>query len=257
MRRSIAVMSLFCCLLGCLGIPKDRSVDAAGSVPVPTGQHTHQFETEIRKTVKLGYWLYLPEDYNQDPNKKWPLILFLHGSGERGADLNKVLVHGPPRRVSRDGVKLPFIIVSPQCPKGLWWTADHVTEGLKLMLEGIGQKYRVDPNRRYLTGLSMGGFGTWKMASRYPDSFAAIAPICGGGEPIFARRMKNMPVWIFHGDKDKAVPVERSHQMAAAMKKHGGQPKLTVYPDLGHDAWTQTYANPKLYEWFLSHRRRP
>jgi predicted peptidase len=150
------------------------------------------------------------------------------------------------------GRSFDFIIVSPQCPKDIWWPEKN--EILINLLDDIEKKYRVDTDRVYLTGLSMGGFGTWSLAMAYPDRFAAIAPICGGGERYGAPRLKKVPVWAFHGAKDNTVPLIRSQEMVDAVKKAGGDAKLTIYPEAEHDSWTETYNNPELYEWFLSHK---
>jgi predicted esterase len=192
-----------------------------------------------------------PKGYDADPNKKWPLLLFLHGAGERGDDLKLAATHGPLKYL-REGHDLPFVIVTPQCASGDWWLPARVGA----LLEVIQNRYRIDPDRVYLTGLSMGGFGTWSTALEYPDRFAAIAPICGGGDPLDAARIVNIPVWDFHGAKDTTVPIRLSEEMVAALKKAGAKEvEFTVYPDAGHDAWTETYDNPKLYEWLLSHKR--
>ncbi|MBC8393321.1 MAG: prolyl oligopeptidase family serine peptidase [Deltaproteobacteria bacterium] len=203
-------------------------------------------------TMEMDYLLYLPKDY--DPQeKKWPLIIFLHGAGERGDDLNKVKAHGPAKLVEQ-GRNFPFIIASPQCPTDKWWP--NRIEHVMALIDEIIDTYNVDENRIYLTGLSMGGFGTWTIACTYPERFAAIAPICGGGQPYQARNLKNLPVWAFHGAKDPVVPVQRSQEMVDAVKANGDSAKLTVYPGVGHDSWTQTYNNDELYEWLLSHSRK-
>src|SRR3954469_24984435 len=145
------------------------------------GQTARVFEKQV--PVRLNYLLFLPEGYSNDSDKKWPLMLFLHGAGERGSDVNKVKVHGPPRIVEKRK-DFPFIVVSPQCPADSWWR----TFELNALLDEIQSQYKVDPDRVYLTGLSMGGFGTWELATQYPQRFAAIAPICGGGNPILVRR---------------------------------------------------------------------
>jgi predicted peptidase len=206
---------------------------------------------QTSKTLECEYLLYLPKGYNAQ-EQKWPLMLFLHGAGERGGDLNLVKKHGPPRLVHQ-GKDLPFIIVSPQCPSGQWWP-DKV-DVLLALLDEIQARYTVDPDRVYVTGLSMGGYGTWALACQDPNRFAAIAPICGGGQPILARRLKNQPVWAFHGARDTTVPPEESKRMVEAVTRAGGQAKLTVYPEAGHDAWTETYENPELYTWLLGHQR--
>jgi len=207
------------------------------------------FEKEITVKVQLNYLLYLPEGYDQNGKKAWPLILFLHGAGERGDNLDLVKKHGPPKIVEQKC--LPFIIVSPQCPAEKRWSV----RDLDLLLEKIIKDHRVEKTRIYLTGLSMGGYGTWEYATEKPERFAAIAPICGGGSPWQAYRLASMPVWVFHGTKDPVVPIEKSEEMVKALKKVNGNVKFTVYPEAGHDSWTETYNNQKLYDWFLKHQR--
>ena len=148
-----------------------------------------------------------------------------------------------------NGEAFPFVLVSPQCPEGIWWSVDV----LCALLDEVLSKYRIDEERVYLTGLSMGGFGTWSLAMARPEQFAAIAPICGGGDPDQVRRIKDVPVWVFHGAKDGLVPVQKSEEMVRALEACGGDVKLTVYPEAAHDSWTETYDNPDLYAWFLDH----
>jgi predicted peptidase len=223
--------------------------------PAPaTGQHPQVFEKEIKKTLHLQYLLYLPPEYDQS-KEKWPLLLFLHGAGERGADIAKVKVHGPPKLIANESRSFPCIVVSPQCPEDGFWSSELQLDALDGLLDQLVSRYRVDKDRIYVTGLSMGGFGTWALAFRYPDRFAALAPICGRGEPKKAERIKHVPAWVFHGAKDKAVPVKDSEQMVEALKKAGGEPKLTVYPNAEHDSWTETYNNPAFYEWLFQQRR--
>ena len=121
--------------------------------------------------------------------------------------------------------------------------------------DAVARAERIDRDRIYLTGLSMGGFGTWALALRHPERYAAILPVCGGGERQLARRLREMPIWAFHGDADQVVPVERSQEMIDAIKKLGGPPRFTAYPGVGHDSWTATYDNPEVYEWLLAQRR--
>lgn len=208
-------------------------------------QTEHALDTTI--PVRVQYLLTLPKDY--DTQEKWPLVLFLHGKGERGNDLELVKKHGPPKLVAA-GREFPFILVSPQCPDTQWW------ESLELLalLDEIEKQYKVDKDRIYVTGLSMGGFGTWSLIHSAPDRFAAAAPICGGGFPFWAKHFKNVPVWAFHGAKDSVVPLEWSQTMVDALNKEGGEGQLTIYPEAGHDAWTETYDDPEFYDWLLSHR---
>lgn len=202
-------------------------------------------------TQKFGYYLYLPKDYVAGTEKSWPLLLFLHGMGERGEQLSLIKRHGPPALVERDP-KYPFIVVSPQCPDGQMWNSDT----LSWLLDEIESDFAVDNKRIYVTGLSMGGFGTWSLGASTPKRFAAIAPICGGGRPEWADQLKQVPIWAFHGDQDTAVLLSESQRMVDAIQAAGGNAKLTIYPGVGHDSWTQTYADPKFYEWLLRHERK-
>ena len=198
--------------------------------------------------VRMKYLIYLPKDYDQKDS--WPLLLFLHGAGERGDNLDLVKTHGLPKLIAA-GKQFPFIVVSPQCPNGRWWQPVE----LATLIDEIVENYKVDQDRIYLTGLSMGGFGTWSLAAYQANRFAAIVPICGGGEVYWAETLAHIPAWVFHGAKDPAVPPERSKQMVEALKKKGGNPKLTIYPEAGHDSWTQAYNTPELYEWLLQQKR--
>jgi predicted peptidase len=213
-------------------------------------QNAQVFSKKITKVADCNYLLYLPADYDKSKDK-WPLMLFLHGAGERGNNINVVKKHGPPKMITQ-GKSFDFIIVSPQCPNNISWPEQ--TDLLINLLDEIEAKYHVDTDRVYLTGLSMGGFGTWTLAAKYPNRFAAIAPICGGSERYTANRLKKVPVWAFHGAKDPTVPLARSQEMVDAVNKAGGDAKLTVYPEAEHDSWTQAYNNPELYQWFLSHK---
>jgi predicted peptidase len=212
-----------------------------------SSQTSQRLDTTVK--VEMDYLLSLPKGY--DKQDSWPLVLFLHGAGERGDDLELVKKHGPPKLIG-EGKDFPFIVVSPQCPKDVWWEPIE----LSALLDQVIKTHKVDQDRIYVTGLSMGGFGTWRLAAFTPDRFAAIAPICGGGEKYWARRFPQLPTWAFHGAKDKGVPLERSQEMVDAMKEKGGAPKLTVYPEAEHDSWTETYNNPAFYEWLLAQKRK-
>ena len=218
------------------------------------------FETKIEKKVFLKYLLYLPKGYSRKPEAKWSTILFLHGMGERGDDLEIVKKHGIPKIVEvKDD--FPFIAISPQCPMTYMWTM--MMDELHALLVDAVQRYNVDEARIYLTGLSMGGYGAWHLAAAYPELFAAVVPICGGmihdnsGYPDKIKILKDMPIWIFHGAKDEAVLIKNSKELYNALKKLGGNVKFTVYSDLGHDSWTKTYDNPNLYKWLLKQKRQP
>ena len=233
---------------------------ATSNSPVmKSGQTAQKFHLEREQVLNADYLLFLPEGYGADPAKRWPLILFLHGAGERGPDVWLVAKHGPPK-IDTMTTNFPFIVVSPQCPRGQTWSDDL----LLALLDEIEARYPVDTHRVYLTGLSMGGFGAWSLGLSHPDRFAALAPICGGGDfivPYLAEEkhkatLTSLPVWAFHGAKDPTVPVEESQRMVNYLNKLGvREVRLTIYPDALHDSWTQTYANPELYAWFLQHSR--
>jgi len=236
-------------LAGCAATPRESPLAGEKEKPVvPSPQKSQSFEATVTKTVGCHYLVYLPEGYGKG-GQRWPLILFLHGSGERGTDLEKVKLHGPPKLVEA-GESFPFIIVSPQCPESEDWSVDVLTA----LLDHVEREYPVDTDRVYLTGLSRGGFGTWVLGMAHPERFAAIAPICGWADPKKACALKDVPVWAFHGAKDKAVALEDEEAVVDALRKCGGDVKFTIYPDATHDAWTRTYENPALYEWFLSRR---
>ncbi len=219
--------------------------DATVTAGVQTGA-----SCEVNILTKHRFLLYLPKEYHQ--LDKHPLLLFLHGAGERSNDnLDLVKVHGPPKLIAA-GKHFPFIVVSPQCKLGAWWDATELSG----LLDHIEANYKVDKQRIYVTGLSMGGFGTWALASRESKRLAAIAPICGGGNAIAARYTKSIttPTWAFHGGKDRVVPLSESKEMIDVLKQNNIEARLTVYEDAGHDSWTETYDNPELYQWLLEHK---
>jgi hypothetical protein len=199
--------------------------------------------------LRTPHLLYLPRKYDQNREQRWPLVLFLHGSFECGDDLERVRQSPLPKR-AEEGQPFPFILVAPQCPGDEWFWPPAM---LSALLDGVSARYRVDPDRVYVTGLSMGGRGAWDVAIDYPEQFAAIAPICGSIPAVAdVGRISHVPVWAFLGAEDGDQSIR---QMAEALQMIGGRVNLTVYPDTGHDAWTPTYANPAFYEWLLSQRR--
>ena len=201
------------------------------------------------------FWLYLPKRYKQASKEKpMPLIIYLHGSSRRGRDVAEVKANGlAPLMDKRDDFE--FVVVSPQALSKHPWQTCWQPDDLIILLVHLLTNYHLDPTRVYLTGLSMGGYGTWAAIEKHADHFAAAAPICGGGDPATAKGIGKLPVWAFHGDDDRVVSVERSQEMVDAIKAAKGNAKLTIYPGVGHDSYTRTYANPKLYEWFLKHKR--
>ncbi|MEO6231891.1 MAG: prolyl oligopeptidase family serine peptidase [Ferruginibacter sp.] len=197
--------------------------------------------------LETQYLLSLPDGYASDTTKKWPLLIFLHGSGERGTDIEKVKTHGPPKLIAK-GKKFPFIVVSPQAVLPYSWEPENLFH----LLNFIKENYQVDREKIYLTGLSMGGFGTWAFALKYPNEFAAIVPICGGGDTTELWKLRHMPIHCFHGALDHSVPVVRSEEMVAAVRKYNNNVQFTVYPDLDHNSWERTYNNDSLYDWLLN-----
>ena len=215
-------------------------------------QTKEDFSADVAVKVHYPYLLSLPEGYEADPQKKWPLIVFLHGAGERGDNLELLKKHGPPKLIAA-GQKFPAVVVSPQvAPHNIW-----NPHGVKALTDEVMRKHRIDPDRVYLTGISMGGFGTWETAMEYPDLWAAIMPICGGVGVRFvmAERIKNIPEWIFHGAKDPVVDPAFSQRMKDLLTKMGTPVKFTLYPDAQHDCWTVTYDNPEVWKWLFEQRR--
>jgi predicted peptidase len=237
----------FICLGFAMGLPTGMAQPASGSTANSRLTRV-DFQTTLQSEVRMNYWLYLPPNHDQQP--QWPLLVFLHGAGERGEDLERVKVHGPPKLIA-EGKDFPMIVIAPQCASRESWRGEAVAA----LTRHAMKTYPVDPKRVYLTGLSMGGFGTWDAAAKYPELYAAIVPICGGGNTESVERHKQVPTWVFHGAKDNVVPLERSQQMVDALQAVGGDVKFTVYPEAGHDSWTETYNNAELYEWLLSHHR--
>lgn len=215
------------------------------------GQKEMIFHKQVIKELHLNYLLYLPGDYSE--NKKWPLILFLHGSGECGSDIEIVKRNGIPKIVDNDD-SYPFVAVSPQCPEDSAW--ENHFEDMELLLEEAADTFSIDEDRIYLTGLSMGGYGTWDFASVYPDMFAAIIPICGGSiYPELVESLKDLPIWAFHGSADDVVPVQETRTLVDALRECGGNIRYTEYPGVGHDSWTVTYENPEVIRWLLNQKR--
>lgn len=207
----------------------------------------------VEKTMQ--YLLYLPEDYKTNTVTLFPLMLFLHGGGEGGSDIDLVKTHGPPKLLEQ-GRQFPFILLAPQNPSEELLFPIETVEAL---LEEIIDTYRVDRDRVYLTGLSRGAFGAWQLAMQYPDRFAAVAPIAGGGVPNYVNRIgADVPFWVFHGARDDVIPLSASVEMVEALQAldEGREVRLTVYAEAGHqEAWEMAYSDPRLYSWFLQQSR--
>ena len=200
-----------------------------------------EMETNIKEN--LAYYLYYPEDYLEEPDKKFPLLLFLHGGGESGDSLITVKRNGPPKLIVQ-GKKFPFLILAPQNPNAKkWWN----TRAVKQLLDSIIEGNRIDKNRIYLTGLSRGGGAAWEMAVQYPETFAAMAVVCGMTPLPYASW-----IWVFHGEKDKSIPIEESENMVAKLQEMGYEVLFTKYPNVGHSAWVKAYETEALYDWFMN-----
>ena len=200
----------------------------------------------------MGYHIYLPENYSKDGDKV-PFMLFLHGRGESYGPLSIVAKWGPPRRLAA-GEQMKYLVVSPQCPGDSSWTRDEQQQRILELVNHIKKNYNVDTDRMYLTGLSMGGYGSWKFAASHPQMFAAAAPICGKGNPANASKLKNLPIWAWHGTDDKAVPLSGSVDIVNAIKAAGGtKVRLTTLEHVGHFSWQAAYQSNDLYAWFDKH----
>lgn len=200
------------------------------------------------------YVLFVPHGYKAD--QATPVILFLHGAGETGTDGKKQARVGLGTAVKKREKTFPAIVIFPQSQKRSWQANGEDAKRALAILDQVAKDYRVDSKRVYLTGLSMGGFGTFSLAAAHPEKWAAVVPICGAGNPKSAEKFKDLPTWVFHGDKDNAVPVRGSRDMVEALKKAGGSPKYTEYPGVGHNSWDKAYGTDELYEWLFKQARK-
>ncbi len=224
---------------------------AASGKKSTSGEEPHLFKTQISRQASIRYLLSLPSGY-RETRQKWPLLLFLHGGSGRGDDLNLVKQYGPPAIAARNP-DYPFVVLSPQCPRGEIWSD---TDLLISLLDDVIAHYRVDPDRVYLAGMSMGGRGVWYLAYKHPERFAAIVPVCAWAPNIdWPATLKNMPVWVFHGDKDTVVPISDSEDMVKALRAEGNDARFTILPGRGHDI-ADVWDRPDLIEWLLQNRRR-
>ena len=214
----------------------------------------------VKKTYKNAdgtespYVVFVPQDY--DGKKEYPVILFLHGSGETKGGSKAPVEVGIGPAIQKQEKTFPFITVIPQSEKRTWKADSDDAKRALAELDEVMKAYKTDPKRVYLTGLSMGGYGTWSLAAAHPDRWAAIVPVCGGGDPKAADKIKDIPTWVFHGDKDTAVKVERSREMVEALKAAGGKPKYTEYPGVGHNSWDAAYGEKELFPWLLEQKKK-
>lgn len=245
----LTVMSHLRLFLACLFLATAAMGETAAPVPVCPPQVRRSGGAAAGDG--LDYLVYHPAGYDRETARRWPLVVFLHGMGERGGDLDRVRGVGLPRQVERRG-NLAYVLVVPHCPDGTLWP----TKLLGKMLDQVLEEQRVDPRRVVLTGLSMGGMGTWRWGIDQPDRFSALVPVCGGISPSGVGALKGMPIWAFHGDADPVVPIDGHRRIVDAARDAGALIRFTVYPGVGHNCWDRAYADPSLEEWMLMQRRR-
>ena len=216
-----------------MGQYSSSNIDARSFLRAVTTEHQGRFLVRF------------PDGYHSDTSRQWPLLMFLHGAGERGRNLNLVRRHGP---LSADAPgDIPAVVIAPQCEPETWWEA----AALEALVDSCLERYRVDEARLAVTGISMGGTATWELATRSPERWSAAAPICGRADPLRAAALKDLPVWAFHGAQDAVVPPEQSRTMVEAVRSVGGTAKLTVDPDAAHEVWPAVYEAPEIYDWLL------
>lgn len=233
---------------------------AADDEPAPVDQPAIPFADQYEARIYMPYRLLKPKDY--DPNRAYPLVLFLHGMGERGSDNSLQLINGVSEFFANEQARAKHtcFAVIPQCPADdTWANWNDRTSGLTRparaaldIVAALQKEFSIDPARLYIGGLSMGGFGTWDIIAAHPDIFAAAFPICGGGDPAQAARLVNIPIWAFHGAEDNVVKPDQSRRMIKAIQDAGGQPKYTEYPGVGHDSWTNAFHEPGLLDWLFA-----
>jgi predicted peptidase len=243
----MVVLTIACTAFSCRTVPQ-------ASIPVQVGQHEYSLDGG------MGFLLYAPYAYFQQPSHPWPLVLFLHGSGERGngaEELARVKLHGPPKIVE-SLTDFPFLVLSPQCPESSGW-GEHLDD-LEAILDLTIRSFSIDRSRVYLTGLSMGGYGVWQLAVTDPRRFAALVPIAGGyTDQSFLDNLgifKDMPIWVFHGAFDSSVPMYMDKLIVKTLRGIGNDVRFTLYEDAGHqETWERAYSDPALWEWLLQQKR--
>ncbi len=209
-------------------------------------------ELQTVTTENLKYYLYYPEGYEPNDEEGFGLLLFLHGGGESGAELEEIKKNGPPKLLV-EGKQFPFLVLAPQNPyRRKWWN----TEAIMKLLDSIVETNNVDKKRIYLSGLSRGGSASWELATQYPKKFAALAVVCGMAPLPYAHWInKKMPIWVFHGDRDEVISVEESDKMVAKLKEMNYDVRYTRYKDVGHNSWSKAYTTEELYEWLAEQKR--
>lgn len=215
-------------------------------------KRVHAMKIPREHFTHLNYLVQLPRGYHEDTNRLWPLVFYLHGLGEGGYHVEKVLKFGPPKLIAQ-GKDLPCIVVSPQIPDG-YFTFRESNATIEV-LDEVMARYRVDRRRVHVTGNSMGAYGAVLLAARDPERFASLVTMCGGVDYVDSLRLRDVPLWAFHGGEDPIIPVEESRRLVRLVNEIGGHARLTIYPDLGHNCWDRAYADPALWEWMLSQKK--
>jgi predicted peptidase len=249
MRRAI-LLSLIAAIVGTASPAGARRAPLAPPAPVAEGQHA---EAPV-VPGGLPYLLFIPAGYNASTSERWPLLIFLHGSGERGTNLDLIKNHGPPQIADHDPA-FPFVVISPQLPAAANEDDLWPIPALDALADHALRTLRIDPSRVYVTGLSLGGMASWAWAAAEPQRFAAIAPVSADADVRTACSLKDTPIWDFHGDRDDVLDPKGDFAMVEAVRACGGHPRLTIYPDTGHSAWEGAYADPALWLWLLEQRR--
>ena len=262
---AVAPLSAQCQTLSRKAVEQGRANQT--SSPLPQEARTNAFNEKLfvnTRNERMRYLLFVPKDY--DKQKKYPLVLWLHGGGSRGDDLKMLLRYGDEQgigyfaRVDNQS-KYPSIIVAPQCPQGRLWgdpDSEQPTAEMRLVLEileKVQADYSIDSRRLYVTGISLGGYGTWDIIRRRPEMFAAAIPICGGGNTSKASSMVRTAIWAFHGDQDELVNVSESRRMITAIRNAGGEPRYTEYKGVGHNSWERAFTEQDLLPWMFAQKR--
>ena len=253
MRTTVVLAIVFATLTTGCATTDGKRVAMAGKTVSNTGVITKVITPNGRDRA---YCLYVPREYN--PKNAWPLMVALHGSGARGEDGLLQTDVGIGRSIRRHAARFPCLVLMPQCAvkshwKGAW---DKSQDEIAAEIAQTRKDFRVDPDRTYLTGLSMGGFATWSYGAEHVHEFAALMPLCGGGDPKDAQKLSHIPIWAFHGAEDSSVPPQESRQMVEAVKAAGGDVKYTEYEKVNHNCWDRAYEDPDTIQWLLSQKRK-
>lgn len=268
MRKVAGIIIFFAIVIACYFVQKGFHANEQANTKIASSIHPSRIiETiepsntfvERRGTFTnnnqtIQYLLILPSEYTKTTNQ-WPMILFLHGGSLRGQNLDLVKNYGPTW-VAEQRTDFPFVVLAPQCPENENW--DNKSDILAALLDEVLKKYRIDQERLYLTGASLGGRGTWSLACQHPEYFAALAPLAAFNPIIpttWNKQMLSMPIWAFHGEKDSIAPLKNDEAMINALREQGGIPRFTILPDKGHYIAGE-YKNQELYDWFLTHTRQ-